>query len=346
MAFVMSAGTSKPVAVKRVDNAVPAEIRSRKVVGLGAAAIDLLASVDTFPNPDDKIRTVSFEVAGGGNCANTLTAVSRLGLPCSILTKIGDDGTGKQIISELEGEGVDTSNVIVQQNMNSPFTYVLTERAGGTRTCIHTPSDSELHPWEVKSEWLEEADHLHLDGRHTLAAIEIAKLAIERGVPISLDVEKDRPHIRELLPLADFIITNQRYPKVFGEDVYSGMHSLLRLGRAKFVITTLGADGSLFMCKRNAEDHDTADLDLKVMEFEDGEQAVLVRCPAEKVNQVVDSTGAGDAFIGGIIYGLVSALPLWKMLKLSSRVASVKLGQPGARKGLPLRPSMDQELLI
>uniref|UniRef100_A0A7S3ENN4 Carbohydrate kinase PfkB domain-containing protein n=1 Tax=Rhodosorus marinus TaxID=101924 RepID=A0A7S3ENN4_9RHOD len=344
MAFVMSPGRSKPVAVKMVDNAVPTELRSLKVVGLGAAAIDLLASVDTFPNPDDKIRTVSFEVAGGGNCANTLTAVRRLGIPCSILTKIGDDGTGKQITSELDGDGVDTSNVIVQRNMNSPFTYVLTERAGGTRTCIHTPAESELLPSEVKPEWLDEADHLHLDGRHTQAAIEMAKLAIERGVPISLDVEKDRPHIRELLPLADFIITNQRYPTVFGEDVYRGMHTLLRLGRAKFVVTTLGADGSLLMCKGNAGDHDSADLDLNVMEFED-EQAVLIRCPAEKVHHVVDSTGAGDAFIGGIIYSLVSALPLWKMLKLSSRVASLKLGQPGARKGLPLRPSMDQELL-
>lgn len=312
-----------------------------EVIGLGAAAIDLLAGVNGFPNPDDKVRTESFEVAGGGNCGNTLIALRRLGLACSILTKVGDDATGKMITDEFVDEGVDTAHVVVKEGMKSPFTYVLVDLKSGTRTCIHTPAEEDLLEVDVKEEWLESAAHVHLDGRHTLAALKVARMAIERSIPVSLDVEKDRPHIRELLPLADYIITNARYPNVFAEDFYTGMKTLLELGRAKFVISTLGSEGSVMMLRGDDTTGNSYPTETITI---DGTRVKLIRCPAEIVHDVVDSTGAGDAFIGGVIYSLVSGLPLDNMLPLASQVAACKLRKFGARKGLPRRSDLNQDL--
>ena len=67
---------------------------------------------------------------GGGNCANALTAAARLGLQCSLVSKIGDDGVGDQIIAELQSGGVQTDHVLQARNAPSPFTYIIVDRTG------------------------------------------------------------------------------------------------------------------------------------------------------------------------------------------------------------------------
>lgn len=70
------------------------------------------------------------QTQGGGNCANALTAAARLGLRSSLVSKIGDDGIGDQIISELHGDGVQTTHLLRAKNKPSPFTYIIVDRAG------------------------------------------------------------------------------------------------------------------------------------------------------------------------------------------------------------------------
>lgn len=83
------------------------------------------------------------------------------------------------------------------------------------------------------------------------AAIKLARLARERGIPVSLDAEKDRPHLRELVPLCDYLVTNAHFPMAFtgSQTTEEGMAALLGLegGHAKMVCTTLGAEGSMVM---------------------------------------------------------------------------------------------------
>lgn len=110
-----------------------------KVVGVGSAGVDYLASIASFPEPDAKLRTDALEIQGGGNAGNALTAMSRLGVKPSILTKLSDDGAGKAILDEFAADGVDTSAVVIEAGKSSPFTYIIVDRAGSTRTCIHTP---------------------------------------------------------------------------------------------------------------------------------------------------------------------------------------------------------------
>uniref|UniRef100_A0A453RGB8 Carbohydrate kinase PfkB domain-containing protein n=1 Tax=Aegilops tauschii subsp. strangulata TaxID=200361 RepID=A0A453RGB8_AEGTS len=79
------------------------------VLGCGAVSVDYLATVASFPNPDDKIRSLALKVEGGGNAGNALTGAARLGLSPRIISKASNDALGKSILKELQDDGVDTS---------------------------------------------------------------------------------------------------------------------------------------------------------------------------------------------------------------------------------------------
>jgi len=76
--------------------------------------VDFLATVDGYPKPDDKVRTTSSKVQGGGNAGNALTCAARLGLKPKLISKVADDAQGKSILEELEADGVDTSFIVVR----------------------------------------------------------------------------------------------------------------------------------------------------------------------------------------------------------------------------------------
>jgi len=199
------------------------------VLGLGTAGLDFLAVVSSFPQPDTKIRTSEFKMLGGGNCANTLTGLSRLQIASSLVSKCGDDVNGNQIAAELEADGVNTRYLVRKAGMYSPFTYVIVDAQENTRTCIHTPATEDLLLSDLAPEMLDGVDLVHLDGRHTTAAIQMAQWAVDRAIPVALDVERDRPGIRDLIPLVDFIFTNRQYPGIV--RWYCWLHHVLRILR-------------------------------------------------------------------------------------------------------------------
>ncbi|DBA71695.1 TPA: hypothetical protein ACH3X2_001144 [Trebouxia sp. C0005] len=101
----------------------------QKVVGLGLACWDFLAQVATFPKPDEKLRTQRMETRGGGNCANALTAASRLGTDACLVTKVGNDRIGQQIVQELQADGVNTDFLLRSQGA-SHFSYMIVDKQG------------------------------------------------------------------------------------------------------------------------------------------------------------------------------------------------------------------------
>ncbi|GAB5369877.1 hypothetical protein AAMO2058_001444300 [Amorphochlora amoebiformis] len=316
----------------------PLPIKSRRlpvsasIVGLGSCGVDFIAQVSEYPKPDDKIRTTDFKVFGGGNAANSMCALGKLANNVKLISKVGTDANGDLIVKEAEESGVDISYVLRSKLTPSPFTYVIVDQKGQTRTCIHTPATEELTPQEMDVKMLEDCAWVHLDGRHTEAAIRLAELANEKGIPVSLDVEKDRPHLDQLMQKADIMFTNSKYPAIFckGQEGITDDESLLlrmltTLPRLKFVVCTKGADGSIGLMR-------------------DSKDGKLIRCPAWSIDpsSVVDTTGAGDAFIAGCIHSLSRGHSLLTSMTLGSYVAARKLTALGARAGTP---SLEQLLI-
>lgn len=332
---------------------VPPELQSLCVLGLGMSGIDILATVDGYPKPDEKVRTTGVSVLGGGNTANALTAARRLGMPCRLVSKVGDDMYGHAALQELQGDGIDTTFVVSKSGVNTSFTYVIVDTKNGTRTCISTASNEELLVTEVKETMLDGVSLVILDGRHTLAALQLAKYARKRNIPMLLDVERDRPYIRDLLPFADYIITNSDYPFVFSPGAsgkVDAMQMLLEACNAEFVITTLGASGSIMVQRENKREKGSG-LDMLIQSkivksYRTSRMYEVIECPAWPVEKITDTTGAGDAFIGGVAYGIVTKMAHERMLCLASRVATAKLGGVGSRTALPRRENLAPTLLV
>ncbi|KAI5426194.1 hypothetical protein KIW84_031863, partial [Lathyrus oleraceus] len=119
------------------------------VVGCGAVGLDFLATVAAYPKPDQKIRSTSFKIEGGGNTGNALTCAARLGLKPRIISKVADDTQGKHILDELQADGVDTSFMVVSKEGTSPFTYIIVDNQTKSRTCIHTPGFPPMKPEDL-----------------------------------------------------------------------------------------------------------------------------------------------------------------------------------------------------
>ena len=399
--------------------------KEKAVLGVGSCGLDILARLEKFPQPDEKTRSETLVMEVGGNCANALTAVSRLSEASSssiLFTKIGDDATGKDIISILEREGdtFDTSKIV--QGGTSPSTYIICvkDKANDdpTRTCIHTPSNEPLMNSEVTDADIDalfassprEIGLAYFDGRLTDVALRIAIKARSLGIKILVEAERLRgDDLDALLKLADFCVCSKSYPQEkhpndtnsFGTALTEMANSTLS-DRCKLLIATLGSRGSVALLFDDASvDTDTGatvlvrSVDEIIEEMErafqsrkqseesgtpyssssslssslsssyryipehalisdrvynlngSGKRAKVVFQPAARISSedMVDTTGAGDAFIGTVAKGLSCGADILKTLRLATFVAAQKCLQVGARAGLPFREEVPEELM-
>jgi sugar/nucleoside kinase (ribokinase family) len=160
-----------------------------RVLGLGLATIDQYVVLPAFPEPNQKYRSDEWYSSGGGNCANTLVALSRLGVQTELITLVGNDYEGRQILSGLEKENVSTKNVDSTAQRSS-LSFVIIDKNKDTRTIINRPgpdysTDISFNPSAIKG-----ASMVYLDGRFQKSAKRLASLAVARDIPVTLDVER------------------------------------------------------------------------------------------------------------------------------------------------------------
>ncbi|GMP99254.1 hypothetical protein CsSME_00046796 [Camellia sinensis var. sinensis] len=304
------------------------------LLGCGSVTEDFLAAVAAFPNPDDKIRSTSFQIQGGGNTGNALTCAARLGLKPRLISKVADDARGRGILEELEADGIDTSFLVVSKEGNSPFTYVIVDKQTKTRTCIHTPGFPPMIPDDLsKSSLLSALDGvrlIYLDGRLHETALVVAR-----------EAWTEAPSVPSAL-----------------------VAMLLRLPNVKFVIVTLGEDGCIMLQRSVTEGDQPEEMDidslLESLKQRNDSNTVIPTCvssvvtklrargmgtvsgrlfvgTAEKIpsSELVDTTGAGDAFIGAVLYAICASMQPEKMLLFAAQVAAAGCRALGARAGLP-----------
>jgi sugar/nucleoside kinase (ribokinase family) len=252
---------------------LPHQQNNPVVVGCGSCGVDYLAAVAAFPKPDEKLRTETLESQGGGNAANALTAAARLGLRTRLVSKVGGDGLAEGISAELRRDGVDDTHVLrASTGVASPFTYIIVDRQGGTRTCIHTPLSEPLKPEELSPSLVEaaltvqeeegdaananKAAVVYFDGRMADAAIRLAQAARKKGIPVLVEGERPRPGLDDLLAQADVVCTSAHFPKEWTGKKTTGeaLAALARrLPRAKVLVTTLGAQGAVMLVREEGE---------------------------------------------------------------------------------------------
>ncbi|KAL9235691.1 hypothetical protein vseg_010431 [Gypsophila vaccaria] len=344
------------------------------VVGCGGASMDYLLMVDDFPKPDEKIRSTSYKVQGGGNVGNALTCAARLGLQPRIITKVAEDSEGRAMVEELEADEVDTSFVVVSKEGRSMFSYVIVDSKMKTRTAIYQPGYPPMKPDDFipakLASALDGARLVYFDGLSLETALVVAGEACHRNIPILVDAEMGEEGFDILLNMTDYAICSAKYPQAWtmAPSIPSALVAMLvRLPKLKFVVVTLGEEGCIMLQRTQVENDDNLeemDVD-ECLESLSQRKACRVTSPtcisspvlklqahgigalagrllvgtAEKIppSELIDTTGAGDAFVGSVLYALCTDMPTEIMLPFAAQVASSCCRDLGARTGLPHR---------
>ena len=284
------------------------------VVGVGVNAVDHLCSVDTFPTFDSKQALAAYDCQPGGQVATALVALQRWGCRTLYVGTFGDGPLAELSRRSLADEGIDVSRAPGRRGVANQTAVILVDRASGERTILmHRPSALTLRPDELDRDLVTAGRVLHLDGYDADAAYTAATWARAAGVPVVVDVDTGVASVERLLAITDAVILSREFAcNLTGTaDADAALAALVATTRAPLVAITLGAAGVIAT---------TA--------------AGTLRVPGYAV-QSVDTTGAGDIFRAGFIYGLLRDWSLERTLRFANATAALKCAKLGGRPGIP-----------
>jgi sugar/nucleoside kinase (ribokinase family) len=295
-----------------------------QVVGIGSCGVDYFAIVPRLLGPEEKINADRLEIHAGGVTGNNLTQVGRLGISAAWLGLIGDDDSGRLIKKAFADDGLDLSGIETIKGEQSTFVWIPVDAQGERCIYMFPNVNGKLSPAQVRTIFtshITKARHFHTEASQLpLPPIkEGMQIANAADVRVIFDLDVAPSYFAQAkLGNADDLIAAMKLVDVLkpckaaareitGETDYEKMaKKLLQLG-PKVVALTMGADGSLIATEKE-----------------------MVHIPPFKV-AVVDSTGAGDAFMGGLSYGLLQKWGNQRVGTFANACAAICCTKVGAR---------------
>jgi sulfofructose kinase len=292
------------------------------VVGFGQNSVDLLAAVSTYPLPDSHAPVERFLELPGGEIATAMVACARLGCRARYVGAAGSDSRGDLVRDRLHQEAVDITSLRRVSGPNR-LAVILVDGAGRRTVLWHRPPDLVTRPSDVDIMAVTSGRVLLVDAIDPEASVTAARAARDAGCPTVVDVDVVGPHTAALLAEIDVVITSRAFPEMLtgAGGLGAGLRSLARQFGSALVVATLGEEGTLAL-------------------FEGRE----IRTPAWPVD-VVDTTGAGDAFRGGFIASWIrwgSRAGPETLLRFANAVGALNCRSLGAQTGLPDWTAVEQ----
>jgi sugar/nucleoside kinase (ribokinase family) len=304
----------------------PPPAREFDAVGFGLNAVDHLVVVPHYPEFDTKIRLVAHERGAGGQTATAMTGLRRLGLKTAYAGRFGSDDAGRFGFESLRAEGVDVEFAEIVEDARNQIAYILIDARTGERTVIWDRDERLAYrAEETPRGFTARGRVLHMDAHDPSACARMAREAHEAGTVVSLDIDNIYEGLGELLPHVDLLISSKEFPRRLTgvDDERAALAEMkTRLRPDAVVGMTLGERGALV--------------------FHGG---VFVESHAFAVpGGCRDTTGAGDAFHAGFLYGLLRGEEIEGCLTLGCAVAALKCRALGARTALPTTHELERLL--
>lgn len=310
---------------------------SYDVICIGAALVDIVARVERHPTDDDEVFVSDLKVLAGGAAANTAYACAKLGLLTAFLGKLGlNDPFNKKIIKDFNEVKVSTSLIKYSNKYNTGSAYVALNPDGDRRIYAYSGAANYLSKENIIEGELSQTKIIFLSSLRNLEPfIKAVKIARKNKIPIILNpgmliIDQGLENIKILLENIDILILSQReYSTLMNiqegelnlKSIEGTLKELIGLG-IKVVIITRGEFGALL----------ATSLDVELI-------------PPIKIKQVADTTGAGDVFSAGFIYGFVQNLSyefeeLKNNVRIGNFIAGKCIQKLGARNGIPSREEL------
>ena len=300
---------------------------SRTVTVMGSYVADLAFRIDRLPAWGETLMGQSFQLGPGGKGSNQAVAAARAGAHVSFISKLGPDPFGEIARTLYRKEGIDTRFIFSTPNPTGAA-VILIDAAKGENAIVVVPGACfELTPDEV-----DQATELIAASAVFVAQLELSlatvehglRLAHTHGVPTILNPAPAAPLPETIYPLCDYLTPNETEASALTGIPVTDLASAERAAIAllnrgvRNVILTLGAEGALI--KNTTLAH---------------------HVPALNAGPVVETTGAGDAFNGGLAAALAEGQDLIAATTFACAVAGISVTRPGTAPSMPHRPEVE-----
>ena len=302
------------------------------VICIGAALVDMVAQVERHPSDDDEVFVSNLNLFSGGAAANTAYACGKMGLSTAFIGKLGqNDLFGNKIINDFKEASVKTRLIKYSDSYKTGSAYVALNKKGERRIYAHSGAANYLTKNDLLMEEIAATKLIFLSSlQNIVPLLHAAKIGRNLNIPVILNpgmliIDQGFDYIKNLLEKIDILIISQKEFRtlfIFKEidlsedSIRESSVSLFALG-IKVIVITLGEKGAFLLTTAHDE---------------------LIH--PLKIDKVTDTTGAGDAFSAGFIFGLVQNLSLKfdhlrNYVKIGNFVAGNCIQKLGARNGIP-----------
>ncbi|HLJ67406.1 MAG TPA: ribokinase [Chloroflexota bacterium] len=287
---------------------------------VGSANMDLIARVSRLPEPGETVLGTEFRRVPGGKGANQAVAAARAGSEVRFVGRVGNDMYGTALVENLEDTGVDVRHVQSDDATPTGTALIAVDELGQNTIIVLGGANAALSPNDVDAAApsVTESALLVLQLEIPLATVaRAADVAAGAGARIVLNASPPRPLESSLLRQVDVLVVNEVEVgrlSGMGAPVDPETAARLLLDRGpKAVVVTLGSDGAVVVTRQT--------------------ETSIPAVPVE----VIDSTGAGDAFAGNLAHALESGDDLVKATRFACAAASLSVGHMGAQPSMPSR---------
>jgi ribokinase len=296
------------------------------VVGFGALNVDKLYKVNRIAHAEEESFVTIHTEACGGSAANTTVGLARLGCKVGFIGKVGGDREGNLLIEDFRKEGVDTTGLICAGYGESGSVMGFVDEQGQRALYIHAGVNDSISTDEISKKYAAKAKFLHLTsfvGEKSFKAQKELLQTLPANVKVSFDpgalyARRGMAQLEPLIQKTAVMMPNAlELEQITGEKDYVKAADLLIAKGVQTVAVKLGADGCY------------------VTDGHKREKVDAFKAP------VFDTTGAGDAFNAGFLYGLLKNKSLLECGRLGNFVASRKIMKLGARTSLPYEKDLE-----
>lgn len=302
-----------------------------KIIVVGSINMDLVVRAPKIPIPGETVLGSAFHTFPGGKGANQAVSAARQGAEVFFVGRVGADAFGHQLVHGLGADGVTTEQISVDETTSTGVALITVDAAGQNNIVVVPGANHQLTPEHIEQTSLAfaQADALLLQLEIPLETVQAAaRQAKKQGVKVILNPAPAQALPADLLSLVDVLVLNESEAALLSglpaetlEQAETAAGALIKQGIG-CVVLTLGANGALLLTGAQPAIHQPG-------------------FPVE----VVDTTSAGDAFIGAFAVALADSLPPEKALRRGCAAGSLAVTRPGAQPSIPTAAKVDQFLV-
>ncbi|XP_004839226.1 ketohexokinase isoform X6 [Heterocephalus glaber] len=293
-------------------------MEEKRILCVGLVVLDVISVVDQYPEEDTDRRCLSQRWQRGGNASNSCTVLSLLGAPCAFMGSLAPGHVADFLVADFRRRGVDVSQVSWQSRGDTPCSCCIVNISNGSRTIVLY--DTNLP--DVSAKDFEKVDltrfkWIHIEGRNASEQVKMlqrieqhnAKLPLEQQIRVSVEIEKPREELFQLLGYGEVVFVSKDVAKHLGfqsaAEALRGLYARVR-------------KGATLICAWAEEGADAL-----------GPSGQLLHSDAFSPPRVVDTLGAGDTFNASVIFSLAQGNSVQEALRFGCQVAGKKCGLQG-----------------